>query len=271
MADKVFQDIFKLEIEKMIKEANYIEPLAHKGVKGTIRELGLGNLLSKFLPSYLEVGNGQIHNSIGIQSHETDLIIYNKDKLPAILFDNSLGIFPIESLVYSMEIKTTSTSTEVKTSITKFKSLMKVCEYNKITIQHVYFAYASNLTKKSELERYFELDNKLEPSITVICVVGDGYYFYTKGQIQIKNTLYTLIEWVGVKAEQNYEVLCFIGGILNTVREYNIGNYILDNRELNVFYLAILDKDGNIILEKEDFQGNVEKDLSKIINESTLF
>ncbi len=273
--NKVFQDIFKLEVEKMVKESEYIEPMKHKGVKGTIRELGLANFLKKFLPTYLNVGNGEIHDKNGNISNQTDLLIYNKDILPPILFDNELGIYPIESIVYAIEIKSTSTRKEVASTVEKFKKLRELEVKNKVGLLKVYFAYKSNRKYGSELERYSQFDNLIDPCTQVICVIDDGYYFYVKlnisaygkknnGQVEYK-TGKTLIRWLGMKAHDKYEVIAFLGGILNTTRYKHTGSYVLDEGKFNVYYEAILDEKDKVLYEHKDFAGIDEDNLLRIL------
>lgn len=284
MANEIFQDIYKLEIEKMLKEAKYIEPLNHKGVKGTIRELGLRKLLLKSLPTYIKMGTGGIHDYNGRESNETDLLIYNKNTLPPILFDESLGMFPIESILYSIEIKTTSRNQEVKSTIKKFNNLNKLESKNNYKLHKTYFAYKTNLSKKTELQRYFELDDKAKykPVINVICIVGDGYYYFTRKKIPLLNLINIkdedykyafqkqvdlrkikceFLQWQGVRANDNYEVLCFIAGILNTIRNYSIGHYLLNPGKMTSFVQVIKDPLNNVVYENFDYSGLSNDDL----------
>lgn len=272
--NKVFQDIFRLEVEKMVKESEYIEPMKHKGVKGAIRELGLSNFLKKFLPTYLNVGNGEIHDKNGNISNQTDLVIYNKDILPPILFDNELGIYPIEAIVYAVEIKSTSTRKEVKSTVDKFKKLRELEYKNKVGLRKVYFAYKSNLKNGSELERYSQLDNLIDPCIQIICVIGDGYYFYVSknirfyginnnGQVEYKCAS-KYIAWVGIRTDNKYEAIAFIAGVLNTTRPQNIGGYVLDEGDFNTYYEAILDENEKVLYEHKNFMGIDKNDMIKV-------
>lgn len=257
MSNKVFQNIFKLEIDKMITESKYINPLKHNGVKGSIREFGLGNLFEKFLPNYLKVGSGIIHDKHGNQSNQSDLLIYNVDVLPPILFDKSLGIFPIESILYDIEIKTKSTANEIRTTISKFNNL-KTLKADNTMCMTAYFAYDTDMKAGYELERYFKYDNRarVEPVVGIICVIGGGYYYLDRCRAKEANgNEYILNSWVGIEPNNNYEVLCFIGGVLNTSRNFSIGEYILDEASLKIFSQTLVDNNGNIIYDKIDFNG----------------
>jgi hypothetical protein len=130
----------------------------------------------------------------------------------------SFGLYPLESCRYAIEIKSRSTSTEIKTTINKFrkiKQLKSLVGINKI--HTVYFAYDSDIDKSDELERYKRLDEyfQIDPSINVLCVIGKGYWFYCQDKPSGSTiTTYWLFQTPQVN---NYEVASFVVGVINTV------------------------------------------------------
>lgn len=178
MANKVFQDILKGDIQNLIRESKSINTLNHQGLKGNIREYGLGKIFEKYLPKDFAIGCGQIHDFEGTQSNETDLLIYNKHILPPIMFGESTGLYPLESCYYSIEVKTTSTAKEIQSTIEKFNTLKKLkpLKQNHRPIT-AYVALSTDLTSMTELERYKKYDPNfyINPAINVITVIGQGY------------------------------------------------------------------------------------------------
>ena len=251
MPNKIYQDILKVNIAKLIAESSAINIIGHCGIKGSIREFGLGNLILKYLPHEFDIGKGQIQDFNGMQSSETDIIIFHKGILPHILFSDDLGIYPIESCMYSLEVKTKSTANEIKTTIEKFNSLLKLNPLSPKNINHpfhqlkirfkefhpqrTYFAYSSDLSNKTEFERYKELDPQFDimPAINIICVLGQGYWFFNK-EVYKNNDNDELIrtKWLFCPSNDNYELIALIAGIINTLlqrKNYpSFGNYILD-------------------------------------------
>ncbi len=227
MPNKIYQDLIKADIAALIAESDSIDLVNHKGLRGNIREYGLGKLISKYLPLEWDIGSGQIQDSHGSQSNETDLIIYNKSILPPMMFGENTGLFPLESCRYSFEIKTISTAPEIRSTIYKFRNLKQLNALDNSEIITVYFAYKSDLNLKNELERYKELDENFhnDPAINVICVINQGYWFYKN-----KNESKRISYWRSMQSlPDNYELACMIGGIINTLNANKpaFGNYLM--------------------------------------------
>ena len=136
-------------------------------------------LIKGVIPEKYKITKGIIQDSKGAQSNETDLIIYNPEILPSILFGNSLSFVPAEAVDYTFEIKSRLNAKEIKTTIDKFQNCKGLGGFKGRTSL---FAFDSDLCKKSELERYLKYEDNFftNPSITVYAVANKGYYFFTK-------------------------------------------------------------------------------------------
>ena len=238
MANKFFLDLLKIDITTLLTESSTINAINHQGLKGNIREYGFGRLLSKYLPNDWEVGRGQIHDYLGNQSAETDLIIYNKNIIPPILFGERLGLYPFESCYYAIEVKTKSTAKEIKSTIKKFDTLNKLKLISPPAVTRtVYFALSSDLNKRTnELERYKKYDPHFysNPSILILCVIGQGYWYYNKGT-KPDGKLYGY--WQFCKPlKDNFEVGVLLGGIMNTLNSNkpSFGYYILPEGKMEI-------------------------------------
>ena len=87
------------------RQAIALKGLHHKGIKGTLRELIISNFIKPFLTSQFSVGKGIIINKNNNQSNETDLIIYDNRILPPFFEEQKIGVYPAESVVATIEIK----------------------------------------------------------------------------------------------------------------------------------------------------------------------
>lgn len=224
------------EFQRLVNEFNDASLISHPVLKGNIREQGLGRLIAQILPDGWDIGKGQIHDSFGNQSGEIDLLIYDKRVIPPLLFNEKEGIYPIESVLYVFEIKSKSTSKEIQTTVEKFKKVRSLKSMYKSfeRLTTVYFCYSTDLTDKSEYERYKELEEKIywNPDIDVITSVGKGYWVYvyeTNDRINFKSA------WLESKSDNNYiELYGLIIGISNTIAQQNsmlrampgLGSYI---------------------------------------------
>ena len=189
MPSEIYKQIIIDRITSFIKESKSVDLISHLGLRGEIRESGLGKLILDLLPVDWGLGNGKIIDSNNNQSSETDLIIYYKRVFPPIFFSEKVGLFPLETCGFAFEIKTKSTAKEIKTTIKKFCKLREMeiierwsevePEYNIKPIR-AYFAIDTDLKQKDEFERYKKLDKDylVNPAIQILCVVGKGVWFH---------------------------------------------------------------------------------------------
>ena len=92
-------------IKALSEQAKAISPLKHNPTKGKLRELFVTQILKQFLTPQFGVGSGVITNQRGDQSRETDIIIYDKRILPPFIREENVGVFPIEVVIETIEIK----------------------------------------------------------------------------------------------------------------------------------------------------------------------
>ena len=90
----------------MIDKIDALSGLDHKLTKGELRELFVSDVLENFLPDQFGIGNGIIINKKGLQSKQTDIIIFDKRIIPPFLGKQRLGVYPVESVLGVIEVKT---------------------------------------------------------------------------------------------------------------------------------------------------------------------
>lgn len=232
-----FQSFIRSRVVGAIQSARASSTLTHQGVKGTILEILIRDLFNPLLPSDIGVGSGQIIEcKTGNLSPQTDIILYDKSILPPILFDESNGIFPIESVLYAIEVKTTLTKRDVQQAHESAKILDSFsyipgkqidgtigCS-NPEKCRSVIFALGTDLSEngKSEIERYKEIYKDDPTYVVAICVAGKEYWYRQK------------TAWIKFEGTDDFdEILGFIAGVTNTYRSVSIsrgypqlGNYI---------------------------------------------
>lgn len=98
----------------------------HQGVKGTGNENVLISLLTKFLPEKYGVDTGIIINSAYVQGRQSDIIIYDKNKIANAFSLTSAKFFPIEAVVAVIEVKTTLTISTFREAAENLKSVIKL-------------------------------------------------------------------------------------------------------------------------------------------------
>ncbi|MCO5398418.1 DUF6602 domain-containing protein [Ralstonia soli] len=241
MADKnQYQALLRAKVISAVEHARAAAGLTHQGVKGTVLEILVGQLFRPLLPSDIGIGTGQIVESYtGRLSGQVDIILYDRSILPPVLLDDKVGVFPIESVLYAIEVKTTLNASELTQAHESAKDLQlnfgylpgqrkegKVVEQHQIEkVRSVLFALKTDLSGNNlnEGERYKRLYKEETAYLRAICVAGREYW-YDNGT-----------HWVGgFDCDQYDGVLAFIGGITNTYRTVAasrghplLGNYIV--------------------------------------------
>jgi hypothetical protein len=148
-------------------------------------------------------------------------VIYDKEILPPLLISGSTGAFPIESTLFTIEVKTRLNAGELRiahasaANVEKFKHAPAVGNEPNLPVhkpEHVIsclFAYGSDLEPdgKSEVTRYDEIREMDDPSIRMICVVGRGVWFWHEQ------------EWISWNFDFKYGEICgFMAGIINSAQ-----------------------------------------------------
>lgn len=233
-----YQTLPRARVRSAIEQAKAASAFTHAGVKGAIREILIGNLFRPMLPSDIGVGTGQIIDSYGsAMSGQIDIVLYDKSILPPILIDEKIGIFPVEAVLYNIEVKTTLNATELSSAheaakkLDKFGYLPGLENESGKEINHpveklrsVVLALGSDLsgTNLTEAQRYKNLYGEEPAYVRAICIAGREYC-YDNGEY-----------WVGSQGGDEYdEILAFLAGVTNTYKKVSrsrhsplLGNYV---------------------------------------------
>lgn len=92
-------------IKGFIEETGALKNLDQHTLKGRLRELFTSRILSKFLTSQFGIGTGVIINQSGEQSKQIDIVIYDKRILPPFIEEQKIGVYPAESVLAVIEVR----------------------------------------------------------------------------------------------------------------------------------------------------------------------
>jgi len=237
--NSTYRDLILANVQAAVGAARAAKGITHKGLKGQLREIVIRDLFRPLLPADVGVGTGKIITADNHQSRQKDIVIFDKRILPPILFEGRTGLFPVESVLYTIEVKSILTKGELKSSHTGASELL---DFNYISgkydddnepidhkIERVIpeiLAFDSDLGAqgKEEVQRYDELRGQEEPAIRAICVVGRGHWYWYKDAWRTWPRTYPFEEVVG-----------FVATIMNMYRkvaatrlEPRMGKYLTD-------------------------------------------
>lgn len=125
MANQLVRDKIRAYINAAISEAQNAAEADHPGMIGSIREIAIKNLFEPLLTGQTDIGSGKIIDFTGFQSQETDVIIYSKNVHPAILYSHrtDIGMYPAETCIYAIEVKSKATAANIRDAIEKGRTL----------------------------------------------------------------------------------------------------------------------------------------------------
>jgi len=109
-----YRDLALVRINAAVAAAQAAAKMSHQGLKGQLREIFVRELLRPLLPVYIGLGTGQIITARNKYSPQQDVVVYDTRLLPPFLADPSIGLFPIESVLYSIEVKSKLNATELR-------------------------------------------------------------------------------------------------------------------------------------------------------------
>jgi Domain of unknown function (DUF6602) len=235
-----YRDIVQSRINSAVSQARAAKGISHQGLKGEVVEILIRELFRPLLPSDVGVASGQILEMHGDRlSRQMDVIIYDKSIVPPILYREDVGLIPVESVLYTIEVKTTLNANELKKThdaaeeLRGFRHLPGLHDANGKELNHavdpprsVLFALASDLTgtKLNEAERYRTIYGDGIPHLRAICVANREYWWEHHGS------------WQKIEGTVDFnETLGFIGGITNTYKWVgknrgwpNLGHYLIE-------------------------------------------
>jgi hypothetical protein len=241
MPNQLYAADLRVRIEAALASAKHAQAIDHPGLVGSIREILVRELLRPILPPNIAIGTGKIVDHVGATSAEIDIVVYDRALMPPLLYGASgeLGVFPVEACIYAIQVKSTSSATNVAQVIEQGRSLAQLtylreaCGPNGNPINRVipaYFAFKSDLVAPTNeqdeapevtrwRDRHDAADSQYEdvwienawmafsfPPVRVLCVVGQGYGFYNGRH-------YSTYKSDGAAGE----VVALITGIANTL------------------------------------------------------
>jgi hypothetical protein len=181
-------------------------------LKGELRELVACGLLRPFLAPRYGIGGGEVVSAYNDHSPQADIVIYDRSIVPPSLVGDHLGLFPIEATIAVVEVKSKLTATElqdahdkaVKIQALPFCPAISGESFTPLAPLNALFAFDSDLTESSELERYLRIDGSATSGLVQLCVVGRGNWFRTESG------------WAKVDCGGDFgEVLSFLATLFN--------------------------------------------------------
>jgi hypothetical protein len=108
---ETYRNFIRVWVEAAVGAGRAATGVSHLGLRGEVREILVRDLFRPLLPADVGVGTGEIISYTNQTSSQTDIILFDRRILPPVLFEDRLGLFPIESVLYAIEVKSKLTAT----------------------------------------------------------------------------------------------------------------------------------------------------------------
>lgn len=164
-------------VKNLTQRVKDLSDLGHKLTKGQLRELFVSGVLNSFLTNQFSTGSGIVINQQGEQSNQTDIVIYDNRILPPFIREQGVGVYPAESVLATIEVKSLLAYRDILDADRKAKRLHKKIYNN--------------------TQPYSLGDEHLQPLTVVIGLLGKGVKVLSdekKGKIWLdKNVKYLFV------------------------------------------------------------------------------
>jgi hypothetical protein len=157
-------------------------PISHMGEKGRANELTVGEFFAKLLPQGLAIGGGVIISPSGGQSRQCDIIVHEVSEHPQLFAQTAQFIYPADTVVLTVEVKTTLDAAEV-VAIGKNTASVRSMERAvnpKVHPVTAVFAFATSATTSTTLGWFKALPVDQRPDL--VCLVSPGVVMRKDGE-----------------------------------------------------------------------------------------
>jgi hypothetical protein len=194
----MLKETIKIATKRLVDLYKLVGKVEHAGEKGIFRELFISQLIHPLLPFQFGIGSGIVIDKMLKQSRQCDLIIYDRRLLPPILVAEGRGIFPIDSVLAIVEVKSKLRAEDYKQisdaarrfnpqnndylhiyTEGKIESKGKSCR-DAIYPLYAAFAYSSDSPKVSEIDRLNNSAPDHGNSIQLIGVLDKGIWWFNR-------------------------------------------------------------------------------------------
>ncbi len=187
MATKAVVDWFDGLEEVLATEAKLSGLLEHGSTIGQAREFVVTRILKTILPAGVYIGSGKVIDSRGSSSKQIDIVIYDP-RFPFMKVEGG-GLYFIEGVLATIEIKSTIDNNELRASLDNCKSVLELQvngEYpEEAESQIKFYMSKGGLTREMAKERF---NYMIHPAT---------YVFAFNSKLSLDTTCATISSWLG--------------------------------------------------------------------------
>ena len=171
----VVQDYWDGVLQRLRAEVNvFARLIQHRGEQGRENEAAFARLLTSFAPQRLGVGTGLLIDSDGGSSRQQDIVLFERSDEPAVLAQTNQLLYPVESVIACIEVKTRLTTSAIEDCGVKTASIRALNPKRRHAdgAGHpliLVLAYSTEVGHDTTLKRFREMDGESRPDL--VCVL----------------------------------------------------------------------------------------------------
>lgn len=142
--------------------------IKHHGEKGRANEKSIESLLQRMLPPSVRVAPGEIIDSRGKTSAQVDTLILSNTTQPILFGQTEEILFPVESVLICIEVKSTLTKGEVRDmgpKIQKRRALTSMTDREPVFVA---FAHSTGAAPATVAKWFFDLEAENRPDFFLV-------------------------------------------------------------------------------------------------------
>ena len=119
-------DRSRTDVGAALREAREAARRQDPTLAGIVREILVERILRPALVSEVRPGAGKLVDSMGGDSRPLDVIAYAPELVPQGLVDAKAGVFPVESCLHCVDVKSALTSLAVRNAVEAARSIRRL-------------------------------------------------------------------------------------------------------------------------------------------------
>jgi hypothetical protein len=186
---KIGNRIFDGIAHQMMLDFDQIkQSIIHKGEQGSQREETLKQFLLQYLPKKYGIGSGEIINSSNQVSRQCDLVIYDSSESPLLLIREGYQLFPVESVIATIEVKSTLNQRSISEIVNNMASVKSLFHQENNYPLCAFFAYRSDFAENNRSlkisEHLASHSRKFDPAeyFDFGCLLTSGLFYNITGE-----------------------------------------------------------------------------------------
>jgi hypothetical protein len=185
----IIEDYWAGVLQRLDAEVHvFAQLVTHEGERGRENEAVLARVLEALVPRRYGIGSGLLIDTSDHYSRQTDIVVYDQSDEPAVLAQTTQLLFPVESVLACIEVKTTLRSDDLKDCFEKASDMrdkLKPSRTYPDGSEHPLFvvlAYRSGQRPETIAKKLEEADPNQRPDL--LCIVEQGVIMGCDGNLR---------------------------------------------------------------------------------------